>query len=457
MRRAVLLGAAVLAVGSAACATILGIEDGILDTDGGGDAGPVVCTADSGLSVDGNQLFVWADKGDDSGGCAVNAPCKTIGAALAQLSGGVQTGAHIIYVSASATPYAETLHLAPGVEIQGGWLAKGTSGSVTWRSVCAPTSFDDAKIQFPNVTGANGKIVDATNFNNSATLTNLYLGPHTPANGETVYGIFATGDTTQLTLTNVWVDPGAGGAGKAGDPGANGDDGVGTCPPSDGGSGSPGDAGDPAPPTVYNPTGASAGPPTAGIDGTGGNSGANGVDGGCVSCQKCAGGCQSAGFSCGPGGLAGCAGGGGKGGGAGQTGGSSIGIFTWGSPITMNGGGIRAGNGGAGGAGGPGGPGGGGIDGTKGSVGATCNTACAAIVVCGTSQPAAGSSGSDGTAGGAGGPGGAGGGGGGGDSFGIYDGADAAITLGQGVGVTFGTGGQGQGGAPNGNAKDRAP
>ena len=424
MRRSALLAAVVLpaAASIAACASILGIEDGILEGNAG-EGGVVICESDSGVQVDVSQVFVSDALGDDSQGCGTDqVPCKTIGAGLRALSNA--PGAHLVYV-ANGT-YNESIQLMPGVEIQGGWHARGAKGNVVWAQVCASNNED----QFANLAGSDSTTVNAENINGSATLTNIVVKTKAPGPGETVYGIRANAGTN-LTLNHVLVDIGNGGDGADGKPGEPGSAGSGTCPnPSGGADGPPGDAGAGAPAIVLNATGAVAAPATAGADGTPGQNGMSGPDGGCVSCVSCStGNCEGViGQSCGSPGAAGCAGTGGGGGTPGQSGGSSIAIFAWGGAVIVNGGIVHAGPGGRGGAGGPGGTGGTGSAGAIGSNGADCVTTCMVAGVCiGNGATNHGTGGAAGTTGGKGGNGGNGGGGSGGDSFAIVSGLDASV------------------------------
>lgn len=463
MKRSALLAAGVVLIGAAgsviACASLLGIEDGTLD-DGGEEAGIQICSVDSGVQVDSSQLFVAHDFGDDSAGCTQQTPCKTIGAAINAANGHPEF--HLIYVSSvtqrndDGTPmvYKESLNLPPGVEIQGGWFARGRNPSVQWQQVCDATN----ESQTANIQGVDGTTVHAENLNGSITLTKLVIRTKPAAPGENVYGIFA-GPTANVTLNDVILDIGQGGDGISGDSGDNGDPGVGTCTTTGNGS-TPeaGAAGNAATAVTYGPTGGVGLPATPGGDGNAGSNGTPGSDGGCVNCVVCTfltncGG--SDGTSCGTPGLAGCAGSRGNGGLPGQSGGSAIGVYAWGGAVTVNGGSVKMGNGGNGGNGGPGGQGGSGSDGTMGGDGPTCNTGCNN----GCSSAPDKGMGSGGAAGGKGGNGsngGQGGGGAGGDSFAFFAGIDASIE--SDAAVTPGQGGAGGAvGGASGKGQERFP
>ena len=462
MRRSALLAAVVLPAAASilACASILGIEDGIPEPQNANNT-IAICSADSGIQVDTSQLFVALDIGDDVHGCTAQTPCKTIGAAVsAALAQPSQY--HLIYVStvstkapdaSTALAYNESITPPAGIEIQGGWFARGQNPTVQWQQVCNAT--DDT--QTANIVGTDSATVHAENLNGLAILTKVVLRTKDANPGESVYGIFA-GPTAKIALNSVHVVVGNGGDGLAGATGADGNPGSGTCTnPGNGAPGADGDAGSPAPPTVFNATGAVTANGTAGGDGAFGSNGLVGPDGGCVQCVTCAvGSCNNnADTRCGSGGAAGCAGAGGGGGGPGQSGGSSIGIFAWGSLVTINGGVVHSGNGGSGGAGGPGGKGGPGSGGGAGMQTTSCSTACLDLgVSCSTSATGKGSAGGSGATGGTGGSGGTGASGAGGDSVAIVSGLDASVLTDAGDPVDIAAGAPGD---PGGTSAARFP
>jgi len=181
--------------------------------------------------------------------------------------------------------------------------------------------------------------------------------------------------------------------------------------------------------------------PAGGQDGGGGFPGQGGGGGGASKgSATCRGG------SGGAGGMGGCGGPAGKGGGGG---GASIGLFSWGSDVTLLACTIESGTGGAGGNGGKGGPGGVGADGGSGG---------AADVGNGIAKGGRGGSGGNG------GNGGSGSGGTGGPSYALvysgtkptYDPADTMLTTGD--GGLAGVGGQVlTAKAPDGSPGDSAP
>jgi hypothetical protein len=465
MKRWTLLALIGVVSTSAACAAILGIEDGILDTSLQSEAGVVICESDSGLQVDTSQVFVSAGSDADDSVCGDDqSPCKSITAGIAALA--KTRGAHLIYVSDGT--YNESIrfpNLAAfpnGLEIQGGWHTRGTNPSRQWVQVCAGSLTDPTQIA--NIVGVENVTVHAEDIGGSATLTNLLIKSRAPKPGESVFGIFAS-NSTRLTLNQVIVALGNGGDGAGGITGNEAGVAPVTCPPADGADGSAGEPGGGAPATTFGLTGASTGVATSGSPGTAGHNGEPGLDGGCIACVSCPVGSilsscgAAAGSSCGARGIPGCGGLAGEPGGPGQSGGSTIGIFAWGGAVIVNGGSIQSGVGGKGGSGGSGGAGGAGSPGESGADGGACPTTCTSAAVClGNGNIGEGIGGGRGGTGGLGGPGGVGGGGAGGDSYAIYSGIDASVLVDGGATVKAGLGGdQGGNGAAAGFSKDRFP
>lgn len=424
MRRAALTFAVVLAGGAAACASILGIEDGVLDTTDG-DGGIQLCTADSGVAVDPSQLFVSAEVGADTPTCgAPSAPCKTIKAALEAVSPAIKT----IYLATSRhseVKYVESVALPPGIELQGGWSVRGSpQAGYDWQPICQDELANPQQIA--NIIGTDGVTIRVAQ--GAVALTNLYLGSRPAEPGESLYGVMANGADTVVTLTNVIVNTPHGGDGRDGDGGSPGADAPdASCEAGTGMTPEPGAGGDPAGAPSFQPDGVAVASATPGHPGGAGSNGAPSADAGCVSGASCAAGlgCSDTGLTaCGTPGLSGCGGGGGSSGGAGQSAGSAVGIYvSGGARIVVNAGAITVDRGGNGGAGGVGGPGGKGSMGAKGDPSASIHNKCTACL----SSPSVSAQGSSGTLGAPGSSGGQGGGGAAGDSFAFIN-LDASIS-----------------------------
>ncbi len=398
-------------------------------------------------------------------------PCGTLAAALQVVthSGGAKD---IIYIRAGT--YVEQVTLSAGVTLQGGWI--DTSG--TWTRPCTgpagATAAAATVIQAP--AGAGATVL--ANYAGSSTLDSLTLqsmDPSAVAPSQSVYGVFATGATTRLTLHDVTIALAGGGGGPAGGGGANGAPGAGAggCSgPASGNAGGQGSAGRPGAAGTY---GAATGfTPGAGGDGTAGGAGANGTapampptcadaGSGCEPMMQgkagtfvCA--CGGALSSCGTAGAFGCGGGGAPGGQGGAGGGASIGVFDWDALVSLTGGAIATGAGGPGGNGGMPGAQGAGTAGVAGAApsisvglgdcfGVGPGTPPHSCLTC-TKGFVSGQAGSAGGAGGAGGQGGQGGGGSGGDSYCFFQGGagvvepDPTVTCRAGAGGLGGNQGQ---------------
>ncbi len=456
MKRRAIFAAIGVASVSAACASILGIEDGVLDTTLGADAGPQICLSDSGVQPDQNQVFV-ATIGLDNSSCgSLESPCKTIGQAITTLP--KTRGANIIYVADGL--YPETVTLPANVEIQGGWHVRSDGQlNLVWSQICpdALTSQDS----LPNIVGTENITIHAATAN--AKLSHVVVKTKTAGPGESLYGIFASGSTTTVTLNGVIVvvnPAGDGISGKPGAPGALGD--AGACPEGTGTTPALGAAGAGAAIGAFGPTGVSLENAGGGASGARGENGVAGDAGSCVTCYDCQveiGACNQQAGSCGAVGHSGCGGFGGGGGEPGSSGGSAIGIYAWGGAVIDLGGEVDVGNGGAGGAGGPGGNGGEGGVGSMGDAGPTCSTACSSLVVCTSTVASMGAGpGGIGSRGGFGATGGMGGGGAGGYSYAIVAGLDASVFVDGGALLKPGQGGTGgSAGGANGNYGARFP
>jgi hypothetical protein len=387
----------------------------------------------------------------EGGSCGLtrSSPCKTIGAGLSSAS--TAAGRSIVYVAAGT--YTEKVTLANGITVQGGWHVGGDGGT-DWTYDCtSPAS--QVTIQAPTTS-------DTTVVANagSSTLTSVTVLSKTPASaGQSLYGIFASGSTTSLTLDGVVIRVATGGDGATGTTGATGSSPASTCSIGDGvsatGSGTAGGA-------------ATAGGfasvgwvPHAGGTGAGGTAGHNGTAGGTgavtpyPSCTPVALNCVPATAICDAGpGTPGCAGGGGAGGSGGAGGGCSIALYAFGASVTINGGSLTAGSGGKG------GPGGGGGNGASGSAGLPGATVTCISSACGTPIPAIcqpvafgnnyADGGAPGGTGGSGSKGGPGGGGAGGDSYAVVTAGGGTVAFSGSPGLSHGTAGTGSGGGAAG-------
>jgi hypothetical protein len=395
--------------------------------------------------------------GDGSGGCGTTpaAACKTITAGIATAG---RIGSSVVYVSAG--DYNEVVNLVAGIEVQGGWQ-EGADGG-TWTYDCSGDPEGLVTIQAPST---SDRTVVASAIGGSATLTAvtvLSMAPQSVQAGESLYGIFATGSNTQLTLNDVAVTVAKAGNGTTGATGSNGSTPNGCSTTSSGASATtPGGTGSSGPAGAFSSTGytpgggGTGGSGGAGSNGTAGQQGATVVTAECtpngLSCQATAGTCV------GGTGTPGCGGTAGGGGGGGGGGGSSVALFvSGGATVIVNGGQYTAGNGGNGGPGGSGGNAGGG------GAGATGTTTTCPQELCGSPIPAicqvdlgmpnaTAAGGPAGGAGGSGSKGGGGGGGSGGDSYAVVT-VSSSVTLNGSPVLVAGTFGAGAGGSPQGTS-----
>jgi hypothetical protein len=428
---------------------------------GGADSGSADSGACSSQVVDAmNGIFVTRT------GSSAGATCGTIATPCAAVQLGIDRasalGRSTVYV-ASGT-YTESVNLAGGVTVQGGWSASGTA----WTPICTgnPAQAQAVTIVAPasaNVTAA------ATNLGGTATLQTLTIQSKAQSSvkpGESVYGIVATGASTQLVLDDVYVTAAAGGGGATGTAGDAGAPATGTCAAGTGMTGTAGPSGPGADGGTFSSAGYSGGNGSAATAGGPGNNGTVGgppVCADCVTTTSCpALSCTigSTMHQCGTEGVSGCGGLGGGAGSGGGGGGSSIALFVWDAHVSCNGGGLTAGSGGAGGGGGLGGDGGAGTSGQAGMTTGMCGTSVGGVCAtgCSITSPVTLSGGDAGGAGGTGGTGGQGGGGAGGWSCAYYQGGAGLVTLSSISNTAHGNPGTGgpPGGA-SGAAKDRCP
>jgi hypothetical protein len=405
-RRRKILSALVVVSSAAACADVFGFKDltaGDASVDAQFDA-PNACaqrTVD-----DAKGVFVTLNGGDTSTCGSRNEPCQTIQTGVNQAK---LLGRSTVYVARGT--YTESIQLAAGTTIEGGW----DTASTTWIPACDTTEVSAVKVVMPS----SANVAVTANFSGSAGLRLLsVIGKSTAQPGESIYGVFANGPS--LTLDTISVNVGSGGEGSQGPIGDAGAKGSIDCDASDGATGaSPGHSGAGAPEGTFGPTGwtsSTGGPGSA--DGSAGAPGDCTISSSCITtCTTCLSICVNA--------LAGCGGAPGLGGGGGASGGSSIAVFGWDAKITVIGGSFQSGNGGNGGNGGAGGPGGAG--GAGGVQNATCMSACTVDAGCatvGNQSPQIGGTGGSGASGGQ------GGGGAGGASYVFFNGGDAgSVTL----------------------------
>ncbi len=422
-------------------------SDAGADASDASDASDAACGA-TGVPDASAAVFVDHNAGSDSSSCgSASSPCQSIQQGLTNAH--LATGTTTVFVAIGT--YTESLTLYPGLTIQGGWL---NTGSGVWKATCV-----EPAIVAP---ATSNTTVLAETLGGAATLQNVTVQSKASANaGETIYGIFATGSSTTLTLDNVQVSVVGGGTGATGNVGDGGEPGVGSCsPPADGGFGGPnGPPGSGADAGFFEQTGYVATGGTSGDPGVYGLAGPPPTPPACDTCMTCKSGlfgctATNSGTSCGDAGLPGCGGGGGLGGGGGTGGGSSIALYVWGATVNLVGGySLTAGSGGNG---GPGGTPGGGAEGSVGATGpegTSCTIGCSAS--CGN-EPDAGPGGV-GSRGGQGSAGGAGGGGAGGWSCGYVKAGGGLVNGASSAQIVTSAAGSGSGTGAPGLAKQQCP
>jgi hypothetical protein len=369
--------------------------------------------------------------------------------------------------------YGETVKLTdsdPGIVIEGAWTR--TSG--IWKRNCDTNARALTVIQgvgtgvfADGVVHLSGLRHLTVKAKSSGTMT--IGGP-----GESIYGVRVRGATSKFALDDVAIEIEAGGKGTTGPamivtaPACNG---ISDCnsgmPGVAGSKGTLGKAGTYTADGYLAGDGGAGGVGSPGANGTAGSvqtvTCVNGCTEGClatISCKATATEPRTSTGKCGCGGQAGAAGGAGGGGGA------SIALYVHGSgaKVTIARSALRAGNGGAG---APGGLAGDGVDGSVGSEGpsTTCSFGCSAVMggggcgagfyACVKATMLTAVGGMAGGKGGKGGAGGEGGGGSGGPSHAIVMASGADVGLDAATMLTNGTGGAGQGGAPNGTASPK--
>ncbi len=426
--------------------------------DASPDAGAPDSSTDAGsqceqLDVNAQDGVFVVENGSGSIACGTRTlPCASIGAGIRRAT---ELGLGLVYVAEGL--YAESLNLVAGIDIIGGWTVSGSE----WSPLCG-LGFERAVIvQAPANETATVRAVD---LSGSASLRRLTIeSKMAGAEGESLYGVFATGLSTALTLEDVAILTRRAGDGADGSPGAPGLVGTGTCTAGDGASGGAGasvdtsdagvDAGASLAVGFANIGFVPAGGATADA-GSSGNSGTAGGPGDCMNncflrCETTPACAAVTGQVCAAAGEPGCGGGGGSPGQPGSGGGASIALFAWDARITLLGGSLTAGQGGNGGDGGDGGDGGSGALGVAGAdtncLGRTCGPPICAPGGIGMDPPIAG--GAMGGNGGEGGPGGTSGGGAAGASCAYVEGGTAQVAR---TGTTLSHGSAGTPGSPAG-------
>ena len=367
-------------------------------------------------------------------------PCQTIKQGIARAKA---TGRTIVYVGAGT--YIEQVPLSAGIRVEGDWSVLGS----TWTPIYTNPG-DAVVIQGPTDPAAYQTVeapVLAKDLGGAATLALVTVKSKASAgSGESLYGVFAAGATTNLTLENVKVIVANAGSGVSAPVSVGGAAGVkGGCDRKDAGTGAAVAAGAPGVDglaTGFGVGGYAAGNGTPGAKGQDGNNGPAGSTAGpAVSCGSCA---SAHSTSCttyssvGTDAKPGCGGKGGPGGGAGTGGGSSIALYVWDATVNVVGGALQSGNGGNGGLGAEGGAGGRGVDGVDGNPGSDCYSCSITddwegspsthVYYCNQSSKAAGTPGlADATPGSDGGPGGKGGSGAGGSSFAVFSNVKTSV------------------------------
>ncbi len=407
----------------------------------------------------GDGVFVSSAAGDDQSEGTMATPFASIARALAAARG---RGGSLIYLDQGVYPEAvQMLDTPAGIFLEGGWVLKNGA----WSPDCGLDAFTRAVIApgSENVAVKAAGVVHASGLRHLTVSTKQAGNTPTDASGESLLGVFVHGDGSLFSLVDVAIlaaNAGDGGTASAGAEGSSGAA-AGTCSPCQtGAAGAPrAEVGLPATlPGSFASVGylpADGAPGLPGVPGENGTAGTAGVSGLCVNGCSLANGwcpCNSTGESTrtGGAGACGCGGEAGGAGSAGRGGGASVALLVVGNgaSVTVEGGRLKAGDGGAGSAGGQGGNGGPGSPGADGS-GVTCCTACQDGGTCSWLPPNCGegscytlSGGAAGSTGGDGGQGAGGGAGGGGPSFAVVRVGGAVVAVSPTTRVVFGSGGK---------------
>jgi hypothetical protein len=182
-------------------------------TDGGGDAdaaaSPPATACNPDEKLDMSQIFV-STAGTATTGCSETLPCASIQAGIAAAAA---QGKTTVYVDQGV--YPEQLTLSAGIAIRG--ARSRTDG---WAPICGDARLTATKVHPP--TGVDRAVI-AQDLGGAASLEALDVQYATVAQpGQSMYGVFATGATTTLSLVDVTMVVPAGGAGTNGAAGTAG-------------------------------------------------------------------------------------------------------------------------------------------------------------------------------------------------------------------------------------------
>ena len=147
-----------------------------------------------------------SDAGADAGACGTKAnPCTSIQVAI---DAAAKAGKQYVYIG-TGTYNEDNIALAKGVSISGGW------NTTDWTRGCP---IDAGATTIRNVTG--NKVISATDLGGAAAVDSVTLKSKVQSavtgDGESLYGVFAKGATTSITLANVKIELANGGRGANG-------------------------------------------------------------------------------------------------------------------------------------------------------------------------------------------------------------------------------------------------
>ena len=334
-RAMALLACAALAAGGTACAAILGVEDGILESEGGPDATTEAQAGDAGRDAtpseaesdaagcatrtvdDATGIFV-TPYGADGPSCGTRAsPCLTVGEGISQAQ---LLQRSTVYISRGT--YAESVTVSTGLTLEGAWDTENS----TWVPICSVDELSAVALAMPSTANV---VVTAGPGATGVVLRYLSVlgNTQTAQPGQSLDGVVA--QNASLTLDSVIVTMGSGGDGTGGDTGTPGAAGAAGCPADAGANGAGAGNAPPTAPGIFGPSGYVSSQGQSGS--SDGGTGANGTCTLSPSCITVCGTCQAI---C-PTPTSGCGGGPGGGGAGGQGGGSSIAIYGWNAQLTI--------------------------------------------------------------------------------------------------------------------------
>ena len=179
---------------------------------------PDASMLDCNEKIDGTQVFVSSKPGSGpSAPCNSQTPCNSIATALAYA---VTKSLSVVYIDEGT--YTEQVVLPPTIRrVRGGW--KYANGE--WTIDCTGARLMATTIIAPS--SANMTVI-AKDLGGSTSLESLNIVSKAAAlPGESLYGVFATGASTKLTLLDTSVLMHAGGNGASGSDGVPGSAGAG--------------------------------------------------------------------------------------------------------------------------------------------------------------------------------------------------------------------------------------